>query len=846
MELVPVRFVILLDRVARVFQLLFSGRYFRDQKGCQRSLLVVLVVGAMVLPGRLAVAQGMRGLSQQYCLECHTGETPAANIDLSSLLAAVTEENVENWKKVVFALERQEMPPPDAEQPSRGQRREMLGQAERQVIAYLKRHQAPSRTVLRRLNQAEYRNTIRDLFHLDVSQWDPAEHFPEDETVDGFNNNGQALVTSDFLLRQYLVAGSEAVRRATHWEDRPRTRHLKFSPPPPTGAGGRVVQRFEAVGGKYRPLMSRPWKKGGFHMLESLDKEGLPVSGYYRFRIVVSAHQHPRAFSEIEIDPQEVPVLAIMPTLSGYGNVSRPTTREFVAARVNVPYGNGNVEFEKTIWLNAGVVPRLTWLNGPVKPLSDKLVEKYARDRFRPRKKNWADGEKTRYLNEMWRVLAEVYRGPEMRLHELEIEGPLLKEWPPRSHQTLYGQQSLQEQDPVEVVSRFARRAFRGQATDDNIRPYQQLVRRSVASGQSPQQAVENGLRAVLCAPEFIYRKEKAGKLTGIELANRLSYFLWSSMPDRELLVAAENGMLQKGNSLREQVERMLSDPKSAGFVANFLDRWLELYRLGTMPPDENVYPQYFRGDLELAMRQETELFFRHLLDKNLDVENLIDGKFTFVNYHLAQLYGIKGVEGSDFQKVALTDRRRGGLLGQASILTATANGIDTSPVVRGVWVLNNLLGTPPSPPPANVPEIEPDIRGAATVREQLARHRNVKSCASCHRRIDPAGFALESFGPIGEVREVYPGKQKIETGGVTPSGDSFKDIVTYKTLLLKRKPEVARCVVEKLLTYATGRKMEFSDRPQVSQILLKWQQQGYGLRDLLHLVVASDLFRSK
>ena len=800
----------------------------------------------MILPGRALVAQRLRGLAQQYCFECHTGETPAAEINLSSLLAGVTEENVEDWKKLVFALERHEMPPPDAEQPANVQLAGMVFEAERQVIAYLQKNESAPVTILRRLNQAEYRNTIRDLLHLDVSQWDPVEHFPEDETVDGFNNNGQALVTSDFLLRQYLVAGSEAVRRATHWEDRPRTHHHKFSPPPPTGAGGRVVQRFEAVGGKYRPLMSRPWKKGGFHMLEPVGEEGVAVSGYYRFRVVVSAHQHPRPFSEIEIDAREVPVLAIMPTLSGYGNVSRPTTREFVAARVNVPYGNRNVEFEKTIWLNAGVVPRLTWLNGPVKPLSDKLVEKYAPDRFRPRKKTWADGEKTRYLNEMWRVLAEVYRGPEMRIHELEMEGPLVKQWPPRSHQTLYGQQSLQEQDPVEVVARFARRAFRGQATEDNIRPYQQLVRRSVASGQAPQQAVENGLRSVLCAPEFIYRKEKGGQLSGVEVANRLSFLLWASMPDRQLLETAEKGELEKGDSLRQEVERMLADPKSAGFAANFLDRWLELYRLGTMPPDENVYPQYFLGDLESAMRQETELFFRHLLEKNLDVENLIDGKFTFVNYHLAKLYGIKGFEGSGFQKVALTDRRRGGLLGQASILTATANGIDTSPVVRGVWVLNNLLGTPPAPPPANVPEIEPDIRGAATVREQLARHRNIKSCASCHRRIDPAGFALESFGPIGEARAVYPGKQKIETGGVTASGDSFKDIVAYKTLLLKRKPEIARCVVEKLLTYATGRKMEFSDRPQVRQILLKWQQQGYGMRDLVHLVVASDLFLSK
>ena len=317
-------------------------------------------------------------------------------------------------------------------------------------------------------------------------------------------------------------------------------------------------------------------------------------------------------------------------------------------------------------------------------------------------------------------------------------------------------------------------------------------------------------------------------------------------MPDQQLLKAAERGELKNPGALRTQVERLLADAKSAGFVADFLDRWLELYRLGLMPPDEKVYPQYFRGDLESAMRQETQLFFGHLLEENLGVENLIDGRFTFVNYHLAQLYGIRGVEGTDFQKVILTDRRRGGLLGQASILTATANGIDTSPVVRGVWVLNNLLGTPPSPPPANVPEIEPDIRGATTVREQLARHRNVKSCASCHRRIDPAGFALESFGPIGEVRERYPGNQQIETQGVTASGDTFRDIVSYKEILLKRKAAVARCVAEKLITYAIGRKLGFENRPEVQAVVAKWQEQGYGMRDLVYLVVASELFQAK
>ncbi|SVD90678.1 uncharacterized protein METZ01_LOCUS443532, partial [marine metagenome] len=257
------------------------------------------------------------------------------------------------------------------------------------------------------------------------------------------------------------------------------------------------------------------------------------------------------------------------------------------------------------------------------------------------------------------------------------------------------------------------------------------MVDAALAKGMDRESILRNGLRAVLVSPQFLYFYENRGRLDGYALASRLSYFLWSTMPDKELLELAAKGRLREPKTLRHQVDRMLADKKSNTFVHNFTNRWLELYKLGTMPPDAKGFGAwYYRGQLERNAPEETVRFFRHLLDENLSVRNFIDSDFAFVNYPLAKLYGIKGVKSRAFEKVTLQDKRRGGLLGQASVLTTSANGIDTSPVIRGVWVLENLLGTPPSPPPDNVPAIEPDIRGTTTIRDQLAKHREVESCA--------------------------------------------------------------------------------------------------------------------
>lgn len=322
-------------------------------------------------------------------------------------------------------------------------------------------------------------------------------------------------------------------------------------------------------------------------------------------------------------------------------------------------------------------------------------------------------------------------------------------------------------------------------------------------------------------------------------------------MPDDELLASAVPGKLLHPKELSRQVQRMLEDERSQSFVEHFTDTWLRINTLGSMPPDPKAFEQYYRDRLQDCFKTETRMFFQELLRSNGSIVNFLDSDYTFLNGPLAAQYGIEGVTGEQFRKVTLTpEDHRGGLLGQGSILTLTANGIETSPVVRGIWVLENLLGTPPPPPPPDVEPLEPDTRGTTTIREQLEKHRNVATCAECHRRIDPAGFALEFFDPIGGYRTHYRAQGNrgpmVNGSGQLPSGETFDDEQSLKKLLLARKDRFAEALTEKLMTYATGRRMTFRDDAEIKRIAAALKANGYGLRDLIVLVANSETFKRR
>jgi hypothetical protein len=420
------------------------------------------------------------------------------------------------------------------------------------------------------------------------------------------------------------------------------------------------------------------------------------------------------------------------------------------------------------------------------------------------------------------------------------------------------------ETDAKRILRSFARRAFRRTVSDDDIKPFLALVKTKLAAKHSFEQAIRVGLLAVMMSPEFLFLREKPGKLDDFALASRLSYFLWSTMPDDELLELAEQKKLAEPSTLHAQVERMLKSPKSAAFVENFVGQWLRLRDIDFTEPSFLLYPEYDKM-LRVSMVKETELFFAELLKNDLSLTNFVASDFSMLNGRLAKHYGIPGVEGYAFRKVKLPpNSHRGGVLTMASVLKVTANGTNTSPVTRGAWVMDRILGMPPPKPPPDVPALEPDIRGATTIREQLAKHRKIASCAACHAKIDPPGFALESFDVIGGWRENYRttgnGKpvvvegrhmpyhtgKPVDPSDVMPNGDKFKNIDEFKRLLLKDKDQLARALTERLVTYATGAPPQTSDYAEIGGIVRKVRGNGYGLRTLVHEIVRSELFSHK
>jgi uncharacterized protein YjbI with pentapeptide repeats len=481
---------------------------------------------------------------------------------------------------------------------------------------------------------------------------------------------------------------------------------------------------------------------------------------------------------------------------------------------------------------------------------------------------------------------ASKFGGEGVKIRRVTVEGPLESSWPPQRTRKLFpgvewkastvkrrgrAYEPMLTESPIEhvraIVSALAPRAFRRKVSNHEIDALVALAKPGLEAKRDFVDSVRIPLRAILVSPQLLFQTGKAGSLDDEALASRLSYFLWRSLPDDELVKLAAEDRLSDPQTLAAQVDRMLADPKRDRFVHEFLGQWLDLDRIDATTPDTYLYPEY-DDVLRRAMLAETREFFAHLIDKNLSVANLVDSDFTFLNRRLAEHYEIEGVEGEAMRKVKLDPASvRGGILTHASIAKVTANGTVTTPVKRGNFVLTNLLGLPPKPPPPGVGSIEPDTRGATTIRETLEKHQSVKACAVCHRRIDPPGFALECFDPVGSFRERYRNSKgvkrtasvglrflhkdyelglPVDASGVTADGFEFDGIRDYKTHLRKSKEQIARNVLLKLIAFSTGAEVQFADREEVERILQATKDDGYLLRSLIHHVVASRLFRNR
>lgn len=807
-------------------------------------LLLVFVCGLVSGPHGTSIAattdEATKTLFKQYCSACHSGTEPEGGFNVASLSSDFGKtENRNQWLKVAEQVRAGTMPPPDERRPDNRKAKQLLDWIDRQIVdAENTRKETYGRAVMRRLNQTEYANTIRDLLQVDV---DLDGVLPDDSVVGGFDTAAESLHFSSYQLAGYLEAANRALDAAFAGGPRPWILDRRFD------AKSEAVTRRKDV---YRHL------DDGVAIFASDLASNIQIvfwncltrfPGRYRFRISAYAYQtdqpvlfHLNGGRENLGDP---------PYLIDYFEVppGQPTVVEFVT----------EMEARRNIRL---------------------LVD----TKISPRELKSRGG-------------AANYEGPGLVLQWLEVEGPLLDSWPPPSYRLLLGNLPQQrvsgESERSEVVSQrpledaerilraFAKRAFRRPTTETEIQLLLGRVREELDQGASFERALRVGLKAVLVSPHFLFLREqvrpvargettrdpkRSGQLDEFSLACRLSYFLWSSMPDEELLRLAEHGTLSQPDVLHHQVERMLKDEKAKAFTEHFAGQWLGLREIDATLPDRQLYPEYDKL-LRASMIKEVYLFFDEVLKNDLSVTNFVDSEFSFLSGRLAEHYGVPDVTGLEFRKVSLPENlHRGGVMTMAAILKVTANGTTTSPIVRGAWVLDSLLGTPPPRPPMGVEAVEPDIRGATTIREQLARHRQVDACATCHVLIDPPGFALENFDVIGGWRDHYRsigegtpvqvrGKRMrykhgpaVDASDVLSDGRRFDNIDEYKRLILADKDQIARALAAKLLTYATGVAPTVADRTGIESIVEAAGGQGYGFRSLVHEIIQSELFRNK
>jgi hypothetical protein len=771
-------------------------------------------------------AEQVRPLLVKRCQKCHHGEKPKGDFHLDRLSADFSAAaNSDTWQAVFEQLDSGVMPPPGEPRPS-AEELAAIGQwiADGLKAAEEGRVDA-ARVVLRRLNRAEYENTIRDLLGNEIEL---KAQLPPDGSADGFDNAGAALHTSSFLMERYLEAADMAFNQAISNRPKPPAaiqKRYSLKESHPIRSTSESVYRFHDD--TVVCFCSSEWHN------VSLSKFYPSEGGFYRFRISASAYQ------------------------SG----GKPVTFRVTAGGRRLSGKSGLVGY-----FDAPPEPRIIEFVQYMEPKTTIAMLPYGLPNAQTVNK----------------IGAETYEGPGLAVQWIEVEGPLNDTWPPESHRRIFGdlpQKSAPAynfRDRVEVVSdepledaerilrRFARRAFRRKVAADDVIPYVEIVKDRLDADYTFEQAMRAALKGVLLSPEFLFLREAPGRLDDNALASRLSYFLWSTMPDEELLDLAAQGKLHEAGVLPGQIERMLDDPKAAAFTENFVGQWLNLREIDFTEPSHLLYPE-FDHMLKVSMIRESELFFQEVLKHDLSITNFVASDFTMLNGRLARHYGIRGVEGWEFRKTMLPpNSHRGGVLTMASVLKVTANGTTTSPVVRGAWVLDRILGTPPSPPPDDVPALDPDIRGATTMREQLVRHRSLGACASCHVKIDPPGFALESFDCIGGWRDRYritgngeavtiDGRKMpyrlgkpVEPADVLPDGRAFADIDEFKQLLLADKHGLARAMTTRLVSFATGAAPTAADRPAIDAIVARAAQHNYGLRTLIHEIVASELFQNK
>jgi mono/diheme cytochrome c family protein len=728
-------------------------------------------------------------LLKTYCFDCHGDGARKGDLSLDPYtnLGTVRADR-KTWEHILQNVRSAQMPPPKKKaQPTPAERERLVQWIEDELFPVDCNNPDPGRVTLRRLNRTEYNNTIRDLVGVDFH---PADDFPQDDVGYGFDNIGDVLSMPPVLLEKYMAAADAILEEALVTED-PTVRRTTRLEPDQIEATTQVESR------------NNSWfavtKEGDVH-----SRVKFRATGEYILRVRAAGEQ-------AGPDPVKM-ALAV-------------DDRDL--ATIVVPEQRKEAKVHEA---------RFTVDRG-----AHKVAVRYLNNYFNAKE---PDPKK---------------RDRNLLLQWIEIEGPFNPgpQTLPETHRRIFVREPGRgdgRSAAREILQRFARRAWRRPVEGVEISRLLALYDLARKEGETFEKAVRVGLQATLVSPHFLFRGElqpdpdnpqKVRPVDEFAMASRLSYFLWSTMPDEELFRLAESGRLRR--NLDAQVARMLRDPRARALVDNFVAQWLQIRNLEVVNPDRKLFPA-FSDDLRRDMARETTLFAEHILREDRSVLEFIDSDYTFLNERLARVYGIEGVTGAEFRRVALQDHRRGGVLTQGSILTITSNPTRTSPVKRGKWVMETLLGTPPPPPPPNAPplQIDPEHPLKGTLRQRMEQHRANPACASCHEGMDAIGFGLENYDAVGGWRTSETGVT-IDPSGKLSTGDAFQGPVDLKQILTsQRRADFLRCLTEKMLTYALGRGIEYYDRCAVERIQARLERENYRFSSLVRGIVESVPFQRR
>jgi mono/diheme cytochrome c family protein len=774
--------------------------------------IAVAVATAVLLPSATLQAQNSSSTSsaandfrttlQMYCVGCHSGPTPFAGLNLEPLDFANLEANGEIWEKLIRKLRARQMPPAGMPRPDDATLDALVKFVEggRDHMAAVKPN--PGRTTLHRLNRTEYGNAIRDLLALEI---DVTDLLPADDIGYGFDNIGDVLSVSPFLLERYLATAGKVSRAAvgdttmpvgyqTYTVPRGLKQLDRISELTPVGSrGGTAVRHRFPVDAEYE--ISVQLQRGRLEDVLGMNKERK---------------------LDLRLDDQRLNLFTIAANRNARAGTG---TAPDAHLKIRLPVKAGTREIAAT-FLKDFVVP-------------EGIIERVREDQVR----TYFEGVGTITI-----------AGP------YNVQGPGIT----ASREKIFICRPAGRDDgqpcAEKILSNLAHRAYRRPVTDEDMSQLMALYRMG-AQGTGFESGVRLALQKILVSPDFIFRAEydpagakpgSVNRITDLELASRLSFFLWSSIPDDELLAVAESGKLSDKSEMAAQVRRMLKDPRSGELVKNFIGQYLYLRNIERILPDSGSFPN-FDENLRPAMAKETELVVESTLREDRSVADLLTTDYTYLNQRLAEHYGIKGIYGNEFRRVALTDARRHGLLGQASILTVTSYPNRTAPTIRGKWVLLQILGTPPPPPPPNVPSLKDDATTKnLTMRERMELHRSNPTCAACHRLMDPLGFALENFDGLGQWRESIGTGGAIDASGVLPDGTKFDGPAGLRDVLVSKRDMFVETFTEQLLTYALGRGVEEYDRPVLRQIMREAHSEDYRWSSIILGIINSAPFQMR